>query len=92
MRYSNVTAPFFPQPTLLAEATITCRLVIPLLNVVFRQSVPAQILLFITFGLKHHSKINTVFFLAEWPFKLVHAPSLSSTNRTTALGGNLFPL
>jgi len=46
----NVTASFFPQLTLLAEATITHRLVIPLLNAVFRQSVPSQILFPITYG------------------------------------------
>jgi hypothetical protein len=48
--YSNVTALFLPQPTLLAEATITCRLVIPLHNAAFRQSVPSQILCSITYG------------------------------------------
>jgi hypothetical protein len=46
----NVTASFFPQLTLLAEATITHRLVIPLLNAVFRQSVPSQISFPITYG------------------------------------------
>lgn len=38
-RYSNDTASLLPQPTLLAEATITCRLVLPLLNTAFRQAV-----------------------------------------------------
>jgi len=32
MRYRKVTASLLPQPTLLAEATITYRLVIPLFN------------------------------------------------------------
>jgi len=50
-RYSNVTASLLPQPTLLGEATITCRLVITLLNAAFRHSVPSQILFSITCGL-----------------------------------------
>jgi hypothetical protein len=48
--YSKVTASLLLQPTLLAEATITCRLVTPLLNAAFRQSVPSQILFSITSG------------------------------------------
>jgi len=39
-RHSKVTASLLPQLTLLAVATITWRLVIPLLNTAFRQSVP----------------------------------------------------
>jgi len=50
MRYSNVTASFLPQPTPLAEVISTYRLVTPLLNAAFRQSVPSQILFFITCG------------------------------------------
>ena len=50
MRYSNVTASLLPQPTILAEATITCSLVIPLLNGAFGQSVPSQILFPINSG------------------------------------------
>jgi hypothetical protein len=41
---TGITASLLTQPTLLAEATITCRLVIPLLNAAFRRSVPMQIL------------------------------------------------
>ena len=36
------------QPTILAWATILCRLVIPLLNTAFRRSAPSQILFSIT--------------------------------------------
>jgi len=50
MRYSNVTVSFLPQPAALAEAISTYRLVTPLLNAAFRQSVPAQILFSITCG------------------------------------------
>jgi hypothetical protein len=50
-RYSNITSSMLPQPTLLAEATITYRLVIPLLNPPFWQSVPSQILFSITSGI-----------------------------------------
>jgi len=50
MRYSNVTASFLPQPTPLAEAISTYRLVTPLLNAVLRQSGPSQILFSITCG------------------------------------------
>jgi len=49
-RYTNVTVLFFPQSTLLSEATITHRLVIPLLNAAFRQSVPSQIWFSINYG------------------------------------------
>jgi len=50
-RYSNVPGSLIPQLRLLAEATIiTCRLVIPLLNAAFRQSVPSQIPFCITCG------------------------------------------
>jgi hypothetical protein len=49
-RYSNVTALLLPQYTFFAEVTITCRLVISLLNAAFRQSVPSQILFSITSG------------------------------------------
>jgi len=45
MRYSNVTASFLLQPTPLAEAISTYRLVTPLLNAEFRRSVPSKILL-----------------------------------------------
>jgi len=41
---------------------------------------------------KHHSKISTALFLAEWPFKLVHVASLTSKRRTTAFWGNLSPI
>jgi hypothetical protein len=50
MRYSNVTVSLLSQPTLLVEGTITCRLVIPLLNAAFKQSVLSQILFSITYG------------------------------------------
>jgi len=49
-RYSKVTASLRPQSTLLAEATITFRLVTPLLNAAFRLSVNSQILFSITRG------------------------------------------
>jgi hypothetical protein len=49
-RFSNVTASLLPQLTLFADATVNCRLVAPLLNAAFRQSVPSQILFSITFG------------------------------------------
>jgi len=91
MRYSNVTASFLPQPTPIAEAISTYRLVTPLLNTAFRQSVPSQILLS-PVGLLHHTKTNTALFLAQWSLKLVHAASLSSTRRTSAFWGNLSPL
>jgi len=42
-RYSNVTSSFLPRPKLFAEATITCRLVMPQLNAVSKWS-PSQIL------------------------------------------------
>ena len=42
-------------------------------------------------ALQHHTKTNNAL-LPEWSFKLVHAPSLSSTSRTTALWTNLSPL
>ena len=44
----KVTASLLPLQTLIAEATITLRPVIPLLNAAFRQSVPSQILFSIT--------------------------------------------
>jgi len=50
MRYSNVTASFLPQSTPLAEAISSYRLVTPLLNAAFRQSLPSQILFSITCG------------------------------------------
>ena len=50
-RYSNVTSSLLPQLTHLVEATITCRLAIPLLNTASRLSVPSQILFSITFVL-----------------------------------------
>ena len=43
-------------------------------------------------ALKHYLKTNTALFHAQWPFKLVHAASLSSRRRTTAFWGNLSPL
>ena len=43
-RYSNVIDSFLPQPTFFIKATITHRLVIPLLNTAFRWSVLSQIL------------------------------------------------
>ena len=43
-------------------------------------------------ALYHQTKTNTSVSLAQWPLKQVHAPSLSSTSRTTALWGNLSPL
>ena len=44
-------------------------------------------------GLQHHTKTNIpIFFFAEWPLKLLHAPSVSSTRRATVLWGNLSPL
>jgi hypothetical protein len=43
-------------------------------------------------GLRHITKTNISLFLAEWPFKLVHTASLSTTGRTTAISGNLSPL
>jgi hypothetical protein len=42
-------------------------------------------------ALWNHPKTNTAFLLAEWKFKLVHAPSLSSGRKTTALREILFP-
>jgi hypothetical protein len=47
-RYSNDTASLLTQPILLAEATITRRLVVPLLNAAIRQSKPSQIMFSIT--------------------------------------------
>jgi hypothetical protein len=91
-RYSNVAASLLPQPTLLPEATITFKLVIPLLNAAFGQSVPSQILFSITSGLQHHTKTNTALYHADWQFKLVHEASLCSGRRTNALWGNLSPL
>jgi hypothetical protein len=41
---------FSPKPTLIPQATITCRLLTPLLNAAFRRSVPSQILFSITSG------------------------------------------
>jgi hypothetical protein len=49
-RYSNVNSSLLPQLTLLAEAIITHRLVIPQLNAALRQSVPAHIVFSITSG------------------------------------------
>jgi hypothetical protein len=40
-------------------------------------------------ALQHHTKTNTALFHAEWPFKLVHAASLSSGGTTIALCGNI---
>jgi hypothetical protein len=81
-----------PQPTLLDEATITRRLVVPLLNAMFKPAVPSQIfVLYHPVAGYNHTKTNTALFLAEWPLKLVHKASLSSTSRTTALWGNLRP-
>ena len=48
--HTNVTASLLLQVTLLVEATVSCRLVIPLLNIAFRQSVPSQILFSITYS------------------------------------------
>jgi hypothetical protein len=47
-----------PQPTHLEEATISCRLVIQLLNAPFKQSAPSQILFSITctFATSHSNK------------------------------------
>jgi hypothetical protein len=39
---TGITDSLLPQLTFLAEATITCRLVILLLNAAFRQSVPSK--------------------------------------------------
>ena len=47
-RYTNHTASLLLQATLLAGATILCRLVMPLLNAAFRRSEPSQILFSIT--------------------------------------------
>jgi len=49
-RFSNVTASLLPPLTLFADATVNCRLLTPLLNAAFRQSVPSHILFSITFG------------------------------------------
>ena len=40
-------------------------------------------------ALQHHTKTNNALFHEEWPFKLVHAASFSSSRRITALWGNL---
>jgi hypothetical protein len=36
-------------------------------------------------ALQHHTEMNTAVFLAEWPFKPVHAVSLAATTGTIAL-------
>ena len=46
----NVTDSFFPQLKLHAQSTITHRLVLPLVNAAFRQSVPSQIWFSINYG------------------------------------------
>ena len=81
-RYSNDTASFLPQPTILAEANIPSSLVIPLLNAALRQSVPSQITFSITSGFVATYYNQQCNFLAEWPLKLVHEVSLSSARRT----------
>jgi len=83
-RYSNVTSSFLPQPSPLAEATITHRLVIPLPNAVFRGSIPAQFMFLYHLWLCS-VKLQQCNFLAGWPLQLIQASSLSSTSRTTAL-------
>jgi hypothetical protein len=87
MRYSKVIVSLLTLLKLLAAATITWSPVTPLLNAAFRQSAPSQILFSVTpryvaYWNQHRN------FLAEWPFKLVQVPSLSSTSRTAALWGS----
>ena len=69
-----------------------CRLVIPLLNTYYRQSVPSQILLSITSGFVTSCFKQHCTFFARWAIELLHAPSISSGRKTTALWGNLSPL
>jgi hypothetical protein len=83
MRYNNVTALLLPQQTLFAEATITCRLVRPLLYADFRQSVPSQILFSIKNGFVA-SYLNTANFHSEWPLKLVSAALISNVRSNNA--------
>jgi len=45
MRYSNITLLLFLQTTLLAQANIYCRLVIPLSNAAFKNPVLCHLLL-----------------------------------------------
>jgi hypothetical protein len=82
-RYSNVTASLLPQQTLFAEATITCRLVIPLLYAAFRQSIPSQILFSITSGFVA-SYLYTANFHSELPLKLVSAALISNVRSNNA--------
>ena len=91
-RYSNVNASFFTHSTHLAEATVTLRLVIPLPNQPSGGQYCHKSCSLSPLALLHHTKTNNAMFHAQCPFKLVHAASLSSTKRTTALWGNLSPL
>jgi len=87
MRYSNVTASLFPQPTLLAEPTITYSLVMPLLHASF----------------KAFSTFKKLVLYHLWLCSIILKPTLHfflqsghlnwySTSRTIALWGNLNPL
>jgi len=61
---SNVTVSLLPQPTLLVEAMITYRLVIPLRNAAFRWSLPSQNVFSITCGyVATYYKATLQFFL-----------------------------
>ena len=88
-RHGKVTTSLLPQLTLPVEATIARRLVIPLLSTAFRQSILSQILFSITTWLCSNILKQHYICLAEWPFKLAQATSLSSARRNTVLGGNL---
>jgi len=88
-RYSNVNDSLLPVPTLPVQATITHRLVIPLLK---QPSGGQQILFSHLWLCSITQKSTALFLLAKWSQKLLHAASLSSARRTTALWGNLSPL
>jgi hypothetical protein len=84
VRDAAMTASLFHQQTLFAEATINCRLVIPLLYAAFRQSVPSQILFSITSGFVE-SHLKTANFYSERPLKLVFAALISTVRSNTAI-------
>ena len=86
-----MTASSLHQVTLFVEATITCRLVIPLLYAAFRQLVPSQILFSITSGIVA-SHLNTANFHSEWPLKLVSAAIISNVRSNTGYWQKLIAL
>jgi hypothetical protein len=95
IRYSNVNALMLPQSTLLADATVTNRPVIQLLNQLQAVSTFTDLVLYhlwVCSIILNHTKTNTVLFFPHLPFKLVFAASLSSERRTIVLWGNLSPL